>query len=68
MLFKSILENPNRTLELRGSVALDVDEDCSFRDRVGAKYGEDTSVHDRPGDTRYVVTVKPTRVREWPPS
>jgi PPOX class probable F420-dependent enzyme len=61
-------QNPNRTLELRGTAALEVDEDCSFRDRVGAKYGEDTSVHDRPGDTRYIVTVVPTRVREWPPS
>ena len=58
---------PHRNLELRGTADLTVDEDCSFRDKVGAKYGEDVSVHDKPGDTRYVVTVEPARVRVWPP-
>ena len=60
-------ENPQRNLELRGTADLTVDEDCSFRDKVGAKYGEDVSVHDKPGDTRYIVTVEPARVRVWPP-
>jgi PPOX class probable F420-dependent enzyme len=60
-------ENPQRNLELRGTADLTVDEDCSFRDKVGAKYGKDVSVHDKPGDTRYVVTVEPARVRVWPP-
>ena len=60
-------QNPYRTLELRGRAQLDLDEDRSFRDQVGAKYGADLSVHDGPSDERYIVTVEPTRVREWPP-
>jgi PPOX class probable F420-dependent enzyme len=60
-------ENPHRNLELRGTADLQVDEDCSFRDKVGDQYGEDVSVHDKPGDTRYIVTVEPARVRVWPP-
>jgi PPOX class probable F420-dependent enzyme len=60
-------ENPYRTLELRGRAQLDLDEDRSFRDQVGAKYGADLSEHDRPTDQRYIVTVEPSRVREWPP-
>jgi len=60
--------NQDRTLELRGGVTLTLDEDRSFRNRVGAKYDVDTSPFDKPGDERYIVTVEPTRVREWPPS
>ena len=60
-------QNLNRTLELRGSARLELDEDRSFRDTVGAKYGADLSVHDGPTDERYIVTIEPTRVREWPP-
>jgi PPOX class probable F420-dependent enzyme len=61
-------EDSMRYLEIRGDASLAVDEDCSFRDRVGEKYGMDVSVLDKPGDTRYVVTVEPRRVREWPPA
>jgi PPOX class probable F420-dependent enzyme len=60
-------QNLNRTLELRGSARLELDEDRSFRDKVGAKYGADLSVHDGPTDKRYIVTIEPTRVRVWPP-
>ena len=60
-------QNPFRTLELRGSARLELDEDRSFRDKVGAHYGTDLSVNDGPTDKRYIVTVEPTRVREWPP-
>jgi len=60
--------NQDRTLELRGPVTLELDADRSFRDRVGAKYGVDASAFDKPGDERYIVTVEPSRVREWPPS
>lgn len=60
-------ENPHRNLEVRGKVNLTVDEDCSFRDKVGAKYDMDVSVIDKPGDVRYIVSVEPARVREWPP-
>ena len=60
-------QNPYRTLEVRGRAQLQLDEDRSFRDLVGAKYGADLSEHDGPTDERYIVTVEPTRVREWPP-
>jgi PPOX class probable F420-dependent enzyme len=60
-------QNPDRTLELRGRAQLELDADRSFADRLGAKYGADLSVHDGPTDERYIVTVEPTRVREWPP-
>lgn len=60
-------ENPHRNLELRGTADLQVDADCSFRDKLGAHYGDDVSAHDKPGDTRYIVTVEPARVRVWPP-
>ena len=60
-------ENPNRTLEVRGRAQLELDEDRSFRDQVGAKYGADLSTRDAPPDQRYIVTIEPTRVREWPP-
>lgn len=60
-------QNPDRTLELRGRAQLELDADRSFADRLGAKYGADLSVHDGPTDERYIVTIEPTRVREWPP-
>jgi PPOX class probable F420-dependent enzyme len=59
--------NPYRTLELRGTADLTVDADGAFRDRVGAKYNSDIAALDKPGDTRYIVTIEPRRVREWPP-
>ena len=60
--------NPQRNLEMRGPVTVELDSDVAFRDKVGAKYGVDTGAFDQPGDTRYVVTLEPTRVREWPPA
>jgi PPOX class probable F420-dependent enzyme len=58
------LAGPHRYLELRGDVALEVDPDYVFADRVGAKYGgADLRNLDRPGEHRYVVTINPTRVR-----
>lgn len=59
--------NPQRTLEVRGRAAVALDPDFSFRELVSAKYSSDASVHDGPNDRRYVVTIEPTRVREWPP-
>jgi PPOX class probable F420-dependent enzyme len=59
--------NPDRTLELRGRARLAVDEDRSFRDRVGEKYDHDVAAIDGPDDIRYIVTLEPVRVREWPP-
>lgn len=53
---------PYRYLELRGDAEVSPDPDYAFADKVGAKYGSDLRVHDQPGQTRYVVTIRPTRV------
>ena len=53
---------PYRYLELRGDAEISPDPDYVFADKVGAKYGSDLRAHDRPGQTRYVVTIRPTRV------
>lgn len=53
---------PYRYLELRGDAEISPDSDYAFADKIGAKYGSDLRVHDQPGQTRYVVTIRPTRV------
>ncbi len=57
--------NPYRTLELRGAVDLEPDNDYVLADRVGAKYGSDLRTLDGPGERRVVVTLRPTRVATW---
>jgi len=61
-LFILDLAMPYRYLELRGDAEIAPDPDYVFADKVGAKYGSDLRAHDRPGHTRYVVTIRPTRV------
>jgi PPOX class probable F420-dependent enzyme len=56
------LENPYRYLEIRGRVLIEEDADYAFADRVGEKYNSDLREHDRPGETRVVVTVQPEKV------
>ena len=56
------LANPYRYLEIRGDAVLERDDDYAFADRVGAKYQADLREHDRPGDYRLIVTIKPSRV------
>jgi PPOX class probable F420-dependent enzyme len=53
---------PYRYLEIRGDAEITPDDDYSFADRLGAKYQADLRHHDRPGEYRVVVTVRPTRV------
>ena len=53
---------PYRYLEVRGDAEISPDPDYVFADKVGAKYGSDLRAHDQPGQTRYVVTIRPTRV------
>jgi PPOX class probable F420-dependent enzyme len=54
---------PQRYLEVRGTAALESDDDYAFASRVGAKYGgSDLSEHDGPGDSRVIVTIEPTNV------
>lgn len=53
---------PYRYLEIRGDAEISPDEDYSFADRVGAKYQSDLRAHDKPGQGRVVVTIRPVRV------
>jgi PPOX class probable F420-dependent enzyme len=60
------LANPYRYLEIRGDAEITPDDDYTFADRLGGKYQSDLRDRDQPGDTRVVVTIRPTRVRTWP--
>jgi PPOX class probable F420-dependent enzyme len=52
-----------RYLEVRGRARVEPDDDYVFADRVGAKYGgADLRQHDRPGESRVVVTIEPVKV------
>jgi PPOX class probable F420-dependent enzyme len=61
-LFLLDLAVPYRYLEIRGDAEITPDDDYSFADRLGAKYQADLRAHDRPGERRVVVTIKPSRV------
>jgi len=54
--------NPLRTLEIRARAELSLDEDYSFADKVGNKYGMDLRAIDQPGEQRVVVTLRPIKV------
>ena len=56
---------PYRYLELRGDAEITPDDDYSFADKLGAKYGADVRTRDNPGETRVVVTIHPKRVIAW---
>jgi len=54
---------PQRYLEVRGMVQIELDDDYVFARKVGAKYGgADLSEHDAPGERRVVVTIEPANV------
>ncbi len=71
---KNLLNNPavsllildlavtQRYLELRGDAVIAPDDDYAFADRIGAKYHANLRDHDRPGQRRVVVTIRPVRV------
>jgi PPOX class probable F420-dependent enzyme len=61
-LFLLDLAVPYRYLELRGEAEITPDDDYAFANRVGDKYHADLSRHDKPGDQRVVVTIRPVRV------
>jgi PPOX class probable F420-dependent enzyme len=56
------LAMPYRYLEIRGDAEITPDDDYAFADRLGAKYQSDLREHDQPGQSRVIVTIKPTRV------
>jgi hypothetical protein len=48
---------------VRGNAKLAPDGDYAFARKLGAKYGgADLSEHDRPGESRVVVTIEPVNV------
>jgi PPOX class probable F420-dependent enzyme len=57
--------NPYRTIELRGRVEIEADDDYAFADRVGNKYGADLRTMDRPGEKRVAITLRPAKVNTW---
>jgi PPOX class probable F420-dependent enzyme len=61
-LFLLDLAAPYRYLEIRGDAEISADDDYSFAGRVGAKYGANLRDHDRPGQSRVKVIIRPARV------
>jgi PPOX class probable F420-dependent enzyme len=61
-LFLLDLVVPYRYLEIRGDAQIWPDDDYSFADRLGAKYGADLRVHDAPEVSRVKVVIRPVRV------
>jgi PPOX class probable F420-dependent enzyme len=62
-LFILDVENPYRYMDVRGQAEIVPDSDYAFAGKVGAKYGgADLSEHDAPGETRVVVTIRPSNV------
>jgi PPOX class probable F420-dependent enzyme len=56
------LKNPYRYLEIRGTAAVQPDDDRAFAEQLGAKYAADLREHDAPGDRRVIVRIVPWRV------
>jgi PPOX class probable F420-dependent enzyme len=56
---------PYRYLEIRGDAEITPDDDYEFADKVGAKYNANLRTRDQPGDTRVVVTIRPSHVVVW---
>jgi PPOX class probable F420-dependent enzyme len=61
-LFLLDVANPYRYVEIRGDAEIVADDDYAFADRVGAKYGADLRAHDRSGESRVKVTIRPVRI------
>jgi PPOX class probable F420-dependent enzyme len=57
------LENPYRYLEIRGRAEVEPDDDYAFAAKLSAKYGgADLREHDREGESRVVVTIRPEKI------
>jgi PPOX class probable F420-dependent enzyme len=61
-LFLLDLQNPYRYMDVRGRARIEPDDDYAFAEQVGAKYASDLREHDRPGESRVVVTIEPANV------
>ena len=56
--------NPSRTLEMRARAVIAPDQDNVFAKKMGAKYGG-WIPHDRAGESRVVVSLRPIKVNTW---
>ncbi|MGA7834412.1 MAG: PPOX class F420-dependent oxidoreductase [Acidimicrobiales bacterium] len=56
------LADPQRYLELRGDAEIVPDDDYSFAEKVGNKYGAVLRDYDQPDDRRVIVRIVPLRV------
>jgi PPOX class probable F420-dependent enzyme len=62
-LFILDLADPQRYLEIRGDAEITPDDDYSFADKIGKKYGgADLRAYDGPGDSRVIVRIVPSKV------
>ena len=61
-LFILDVANTSRYLELRADALVEPDDDYRFADKVGAKYNSDLRAHDKPGESRVLVTLHPHKV------
>lgn len=61
-LFILDLAGPYRYLEVRGDAEISLDEDYALAEKVGAKYSANLSTRDKPGERRYAVRIRPSRV------
>ena len=58
--------SPYRTLELRGRVELEADDDYAFAGQLGKKYGgADLKAMDGSGQTRVKATLRPVKANTW---
>jgi PPOX class probable F420-dependent enzyme len=56
------LQNPGRYLEIRADADVQLDPGKVFAAKAGAKYGQDFTRHDGPGEERVIVTLRPVAV------
>jgi len=61
-LFLLDLAVPFRYLEIRGDAEVIPDDDHAFADKVDSKYGADHRLHDKPGQTRVKVVIRPVKI------
>jgi PPOX class probable F420-dependent enzyme len=56
------LADPYRYVEIRGDAEITPDADYAFADEVAAKYNADLRVHDKPGESRVAVAIRPAKI------
>jgi PPOX class probable F420-dependent enzyme len=61
-LFLLDSQNPLRYIEIRANAELADDPGKAFAAKAGAKYGEDFTAWDAPGEERVVVTLRPVTI------